>query len=83
MQMSPSWEATDCAATQEFPNILSEPKVHYRFDKRPPLVLILSKTSTVYTTLPCLFKIYFNIVTYTPVARQRVGKQVPAKTDSW
>jgi hypothetical protein len=23
------------------------------------------------------------IVTCTPIARQRVGKQVPAKTDSW
>jgi hypothetical protein len=24
-----------------------------------------------------------NIVICTPIARQRVGKQVPAKTDSW
>jgi hypothetical protein len=26
---------------------------------------------------------WHNIVTCTPIARQRVGKQVPEKTDSW
>jgi hypothetical protein len=29
MELSPSWEATYCAATQELPSILWNPKVHY------------------------------------------------------
>jgi hypothetical protein len=33
----------------------------------------------IYTLIPFAK----NIVTFTPIARQRVGKQVLAKTDSW
>jgi hypothetical protein len=33
MELSPSWEVTNCAATQEFPSILWNLIVHYRVQK--------------------------------------------------
>jgi hypothetical protein len=62
MELSPSWEAANCAATQELLSILWNPKVHNRVYKIPPLVPILKQIDPVHTNLSCLSKIHFNIV---------------------
>jgi hypothetical protein len=57
MELSPSWEAANCAATQELPSILWNPKVHCRVHKSPPLFPILGQIDPVHTIQSYLSKI--------------------------
>jgi hypothetical protein len=62
MELTASWEAANCATTQELPSTIWNPKVHYRAHKSPPLAHILSQINQVHTISSYLSKINCNIV---------------------
>ena len=62
MGQSPSWEANRFAASQEIPRISRNPKVHYRYHKRPPPVSILGQPNPVHIPTSHLLEIHPNII---------------------
>jgi hypothetical protein len=64
MELRPSWEAANCGATQELPNILWKPWVHYRVHRSFRMVPILSQIDPVHIIPFYLSKIHFNIFTH-------------------
>ena len=72
MAQSPSWEANRFEASQEFPRISLNPKVHYRTHKRPPPVSILGQPNPVHIPTSHLLEIHLNIIhPSTPKSLQR------------
>jgi len=62
MQHSPSCEANRFSANQEIPQILSNPKVHYRIHKSPSAVPILSQLDPVHALIYQFLKIDLSII---------------------
>jgi hypothetical protein len=62
MELSPSREAANCAATRELPSSLWNPEIHHRIHICPPSVPILSQIDPIHTIPSYLSKIHFNIV---------------------
>jgi hypothetical protein len=62
MEQRPPWEVCSHSDNQEILRILWNPKVHYRVDKSPPLVPILSPMHPVRNFPPYFPKILSNII---------------------
>jgi hypothetical protein len=48
MEQSPSWEANNFSASQEFPRVLWKPKFHHRDLNIPPLLQTLNQIYAVH-----------------------------------
>ena len=62
MVQRPSWEANWFAASQEFPRISRNSKVHYRTHKRPTPVSILGQPNPVHIPTSHVLEIQSNII---------------------
>jgi hypothetical protein len=62
MERSPSWETNSHSANQEIPHLLWNSKIHYRVDKSPSLVRILSQIHPVHNLPSCFSEILFDII---------------------
>jgi hypothetical protein len=62
MELRISREAASCAATEELPNILCNPRCYCRVHKSPPLVPILIQINADHISPSYLSKIHFNII---------------------
>jgi hypothetical protein len=60
-QRSPSCEACSRSANQEISRLLWNPKLHYCFHKKPPLVLIPNHMNPIHVVTSNLYN-YFNII---------------------
>jgi len=81
MEQSPSWEANWFSASQEFPRILWNTKVHYHIHKFSPPVPILSQIDPVHAPTSHFLKIHLNSIlpsmpeplTYNPKIMHSIG----------
>jgi hypothetical protein len=84
-ELSPSWGAADCAATQELPSILFNPKFRYRVHKSPPLVPILSHINPIHSIPSYLSMVWYGMFRggFPPALRPLCGLlYVPCKFSS-
>jgi len=62
MDQSPTSKAKSNSASQNIPNLLQKPKVHYHVYNTLPLVPMLSQIYSIHILITYFFIIYFNII---------------------